>query len=69
MISTKQQRRMAAKARRRIYRNMRDHMTGPHASHFDALCAITAHAMRRQLITPLFASRPSWEPPTGLLRP
>jgi len=61
MISTKQQRRMAAKARRRIYRNMRDHMTGPHASHFDA--------MRRQLITPLFASRPSWEPPTGLLRP
>jgi hypothetical protein len=54
--SAKQRRRMAAKARQRVYREMRDSL-------FDELCAVTAYSMRRQLITPPFAERPQWEPP------
>jgi hypothetical protein len=61
--SAKQRRRMAAKARQRVYREMRERMNGPHDSLFDELCAVTAYSMRRQLITPPFAERPQWEPP------
>ena len=63
MRSAKQRRRMAAKARQRVYREMRERMNGPHETLFAELCAVTAYSMRRQLIAPLFAERPQWEPP------
>jgi hypothetical protein len=69
--SRKQTRRQAAKARRKHYQAMREHLdkltvTAPGT--FEHLCAWQTYQMRERFIRPLYAERPQWVPPPGRAR-